>query len=739
MKLISAYIAGFGKFVNTPIDFNSDLVVIKENNGWGKTTLADFIRCMLYGLDGGRTKSVRSNDRVRYEPWQSATYGGSLAFTYGGRAYRVERTFGKTPAQDAARVLDGNNMPCYEFGDKAERLGVMLFGMDSESYKKSVYIPQGEIEAAGLQGDLKTRLLALLNTGGVDSSGADQALEKLDAADKALRAKRRPAKGKLDEIDERLTYISAQKADCDRYAETAVRLRGEIEKLDADIDFYNEQIRKADETLEYASRQSELAFKRENYGQLQAQLASAQAQCQQYSAFFGDVDPATVNLDGINKGVNEFYAVKENLGNKQTELNGLESQYQAKSALLKQMEGVDKLVNSYEEILDKADTNKQGKKKVPKFTKFHVLAGFIGLVLAVVGAVLIDVSLVWGLIVLGVGVIAMLVVFLLLLPKREKSENAGNSARDQGAEARLREAQADKQDLQRQIDAYPADLENRRDALTVEVERLQAEFTAREQAICKFLSNFRFEQTYDYRAAVALLQNRIEGYKQANTQVEESQNRMRGLEQDMLAPPPSNPVAYTSIGDLRAQKASLTDRRDELVHNRARALSDAEECERRADKDALIAEEEGLLAEKERLEKRHRAILQAKEILLRARNSVATRYLIPVEEGCKAYMQFLHNDGSIIRFNAEGEPLREEQGKLREVGFYSAGMRELLGLSIRIALVDAIFNQEKPVLVLDDPFVNLDDEKTEKAKRLVKELTKRYQVLYMTCKKERKP
>ena len=102
-------------------------------------------------------------------------------------------------------------------------------------------------------------------------------------------------------------------------------------------------------------------------------------------------------------------------------------------------------------------------------------------------------------------------------------------------------------------------------------------------------------------------------------------------------------------------------------------------------------------------------------------------------------MQFLHNDGSIIRFNAEGEPLREEQGKLREVGFYSAGMRELLGLSIRIALVDAIFNQEKPVLILDDPFVNLDDEKTEKAKRLVKELTKRYQVLYMTCKKERKP
>ena len=102
-------------------------------------------------------------------------------------------------------------------------------------------------------------------------------------------------------------------------------------------------------------------------------------------------------------------------------------------------------------------------------------------------------------------------------------------------------------------------------------------------------------------------------------------------------------------------------------------------------------------------------------------------------------MQFLQNESAEIRFTAEGAPLREEGGKLREIGFYSAGMRELLGFSIRIALVDAIFNKEKPVLVLDDPFVNLDDEKTDKAKKLVKELTKRYQVLYLTCKKERKP
>ena len=744
MKLISAYIAGFGRFVNATFDFNSDLLIIKENNGWGKTTLADFIRCMLYGLDGGRTKSVRSNDRLRYEPWQSATYGGALTFSYGNRTYRVERTFGKVPAQDTARVLDGNNMPCYEFGDKAERLGVMLFGMDSESYRKSVYIPQGEIETDGLQGDLKTRLLSLLNTGGVGDNGAERALEKLDAADRALRAKRRPAKGKLDEIDDRLGYISARKADCQNCRARAAQIRESLAGLDQEVAFYSEQIRKAEETLEYASRQNELAFKRDTYTQTQEQLVGLQQQTQDLTVFFNGIDPVTVNLDGITQGVNTFYTAKEELDKTQAQLNGMEGQYQEKLSLLAQAEHFDKLAQSYEEILGgnkKNDKPKRGKKIVPKMRKEYGIFALLGLLVAIVGAVLIDSVPKIGLITLGAGLLTMLIIFCLLLPRREKEpkeKTKQKEIRDEALEERLRVTKAEKQKVEKILSAYPADLETRYKSLMAKREELQEELTAREQAICKFLSNFRFEETYDYRAAVALLQNRIVAYKQINVQSADYQNRLNTLAQDIQTPAPSQQIAYSSIGELRAQKEGLTRQKEEFLSRRARALSDAEELEKRADEASLLAEEEMLTAEKERLEKRHRAVLQAKEILLRARNSVATRYLIPVEKGCKAYMQFLQNDKTEVRFNAEGAPLREEQGKLREIGYYSAGMRELLGFSIRIALVDAIFTQEKPVLILDDPFVNLDDEKTDKAKKLVKELTKRYQVLYLTCKKERK-
>ena len=56
-----------------------------------------------------------------------------------------------------------------------------------------------------------------------------------------------------------------------------------------------------------------------------------------------------------------------------------------------------------------------------------------------------------------------------------------------------------------------------------------------------------------------------------------------------------------------------------------------------------------------------------------------------------------------------------------------------MGFCLRLAFIDAVFTEEKPMLILDDPFTNLDDEKIKKARELVKEISKDYQVLYFTC------
>ncbi len=735
MKLISCYISGFGKFQNVRFDFTSDLLVRKENNGWGKTTLADFIRCMLYGLDGGRTKSVRTNDRVRYAPWQGTTFGGSLTFSYGDRRFRVERTFGKTPAQDTARVFDENNMPCYDFGDKAERLGVMLFGMDSESYKKSVYIPQGEIAAEGVAGDLKSRLLALLNTGGAERGGADLALEKLDAADRALRAKRRPAKGKLDEIDEKFAYFAAKKADCEQAKQALVDLKQALTNLETDIRAVDEQLQQTERALELSVRKNEIVVQKQAYADARRQLDDLETERQNLLRFFGDTDPSAVNLEGIKQGVNDYYEIKRNLDGVQAALQGLEKTYQDKASLAAQEKQVAEVEEKYRQILGAPQTEPRGKKHTPKWTKHHTLAVFLGLVAAVVGCLFLDKINAVGIPLLVAGVLTMLITFVLLTPKRERSAPTAPTS-DEVMEGRLAAAQAERQKLQAALSAYPADVEARYQGLQRQKKDFSADLAAHGQGIDGFLSHFRFEENFDYRTAVRLLEERTLAYRRLTPRKTELEQRIKTYGDAPILE--NEPTMYENTDEIRDKKARLSARKDDLKAKYMRISNDIEDTERRADSSAICAEEAEVLAEKERLEKRHHAILKAKEILLRARDNMATRYLQPVERGSKRYLAILNDEGSErLTFTADGAPLREESGGLREMDFYSAGLRELTGFCIRVALADALFAKEKPVLILDDPFVNLDDEKTEKAKRLVRELAKTYQVLYLTCKKER--
>ena len=52
-------------------------------------------------------------------------------------------------------------------------------------------------------------------------------------------------------------------------------------------------------------------------------------------------------------------------------------------------------------------------------------------------------------------------------------------------------------------------------------------------------------------------------------------------------------------------------------------------------------------------------------------------------------------------------------------------------------LVQAMYKDEKPFLIFDDPFVNLDDNNIQGGMRLLNEIAKDYQVIYFTCSESR--
>lgn len=64
-------------------------------------------------------------------------------------------------------------------------------------------------------------------------------------------------------------------------------------------------------------------------------------------------------------------------------------------------------------------------------------------------------------------------------------------------------------------------------------------------------------------------------------------------------------------------------------------------------------------------------------------------------------------------------------------------MRDAILVCTRLALADALFEGEKPFLVLDDPLVNLDDEKQKNAGALLRAAAEDYQILYFVCSRSR--
>ena len=116
MKLIKCHIENFGKLSDFTYDFTDGCNTVCEGNGWGKSTLAAFLRVMLFGFRNEGKRDPLENERKRYSPWQKGVYGGELQFESEGKQYSVRRTFGSKSAEDEFQLTDTKtNLPCSDF------------------------------------------------------------------------------------------------------------------------------------------------------------------------------------------------------------------------------------------------------------------------------------------------------------------------------------------------------------------------------------------------------------------------------------------------------------------------------------------------------------------------------------------------------------------------------------------------------------------------------------------------
>ncbi|MCD8151947.1 MAG: hypothetical protein LUD71_02510, partial [Clostridiales bacterium] len=196
---------------------------------------------------------------------------------------------------------------------------------------------------------------------------------------------------------------------------------------------------------------------------------------------------------------------------------------------------------------------------------------------------------------------------------------------------------------------------------------------------------------------------------------------------------------FATLEDLNRQQRKLEQEAD-AIRNQME-VSRAQLTSLREKYDEWTETKERLSREKSDLKtmrEQYRNVQRAQEYLAAAKETLTARYMEPLMNSFSRYYQVVAGTSGMAveryRMDANTQITVEEEGMQRETAYLSRGYQDLIGFCLRLALVDAMYQEERPFLVLDDPFVNLDEEKTAGAGRLLKEVSEKYQIIYFTAR-----
>lgn len=203
---------------------------------------------------------------------------------------------------------------------------------------------------------------------------------------------------------------------------------------------------------------------------------------------------------------------------------------------------------------------------------------------------------------------------------------------------------------------------------------------------------------------------------------------------EQLGPIAKEPRARERLEvEVRDAERALEVARDEEANARARVeqnLVDAEEVTVEAERLALAQEQLATLQRRARV---YDLTLRAIEDAERATMRTATRYLEKHMVGdlervtAGRYRRVRVDDATLAI-----EVFAPERNGWVDVGALSQGTLDLVYLAARIGLVRLVTGDRRPPLVLDDPFVTLDDERARRALGLLSTISTDFQVIYLT-------
>ncbi|MBQ8350781.1 MAG: AAA family ATPase [Clostridia bacterium] len=212
MIIESIRIDSFGRLSGVDYTFGEGLTIIEGDNESGKSTLAAFIRYMLYGFPDARGSELA--EKKKRIDWQSGRAAGSMVIRVGEKRYRIERvTTVSTGARaretyrDTETIVDLENNTLLP--PDGESPGERFLSVPEAVFMQTAFI--GQIGPQRPDGSKLTSAIENLLFSGDEQTNLPRALSKLDELRRALHHKRGSG-GALQELESKKAALETRLA-----------------------------------------------------------------------------------------------------------------------------------------------------------------------------------------------------------------------------------------------------------------------------------------------------------------------------------------------------------------------------------------------------------------------------------------------------------------------------------------------------------------------------------------------
>ncbi len=739
-------IKSFGRLSNVEFELSPTLNLFEGDNETGKTTVASFIKFMLYGLSS-KTVGGDISERKKYISWQSGAAAGSMSVLCAdGTHILIERAAtevtspsGNTTYRERVKMI---NIVTGEEVFKGEVPGEALLGVPEEVFVSTAFIRQQsgpEIDGGKLSSAAENLLFSA-----DESVSADAAISKLDSQRRSLLHKNGKG-GRIHELECEKEELGAKLERAKADATGRIALEGLLEGSKMNLED-SERERGASkmkseiyEAVRNLSRFDEL---HKTKGEL-AELNSEMETFVKDNTVNGNY-PSGSYVDSLLSSSNSLKKTREEKDSASSVLDAIENDKSYSD------------MSEFDELLDDEtvaediiyDVEKKHRNKV-SFTLTAILCllmmgGCVG-----AGYYLADtITAEWQLLCLGAGVLFGVFAIIMTIAAAVSSHGyhkllkkygaKSNKDIDAAIESIIQDVKESRVSGDRFAEAE-ALLEVKRAAYDDECERAKGLIYARhpeyadddvEEALSKTLSEC--EKIYAEAGALSV---RIDDKKR---RIEEIKSMTEGANEKDVRFITSN----INISEYEALKADDLKKELTFTSNRSEKLKDEihkielklTELGHGDDPSRLEIEYEALESEIAEQRQRYDATLLAIDALSQAgrtmRESVAPR----LKSSAKDYLSGITcgRYGSVM-LDASFRMTIEAEGAYREVGYLSGGTSDCAYLSLRIALSDLLYEKEMTPLIFDEVFAETDDERTTAALTMLSSSGK--QVILFTCRK----